>query len=375
MDVQPAVNAIAVSALTSNTDLFRPTYAVFGLPFDAVCMSEAVAIVEKSVRERTRCFISTPNVNFAIAARNDYAFRQSVLQSNLVLADGQPIVWAAQLIGAPIRERVSGAGLFEQLRQHAAVPIKVYFFGGPDGAAQTAHESMNKTAGPLRSVGFCSPGFVSVAAMSEPAFIDAINAAQPDFLVVALGAKKGQEWILANLGCLHAPVISHLGAVVNFTAGTLKRAPVWVQKVGAEWLWRIVQEPQLWRRYWSDGLQLSALVRREVLPLVWARTFYKPRCEATCGAPHRVSDGVARMAVAGDWLDDEDGKLANSLSPLVGHIHTFQIDAHDLNRCSPRIHALFLLIEGSGVSVKFFRARPAVKKALANAGCGHWLAI
>jgi N-acetylglucosaminyldiphosphoundecaprenol N-acetyl-beta-D-mannosaminyltransferase len=104
--------------------------------------------------------------------------------------------------------------------------------------------------------------------MSGPAFTDPINAAQPDFVVVALGARKGQAWISRNWPQLHAPVISHLGAVVNFSAGTIKRAPAWVQRGGLEWLWRIKEEPSLWRRYWHDGQVLLRYLVTQALPWV-----------------------------------------------------------------------------------------------------------
>src|SRR6187549_3317799 len=89
--------------------------------------------------------------------------------------------------------------------------------------------------------------------MSTPALIQAINDSEADFLVVALGAKKGHEWIARNLDSLRTPVISHLGASINFLAGTIRRAPGWVQSIGMEWAWRILQEPALARRYWEDG--------------------------------------------------------------------------------------------------------------------------
>jgi len=89
--------------------------------------------------------------------------------------------------------------------------------------------------------------------------LQAINASQADFLVVALGAKKGQAWILHNLEHLQVPVVSHLGAVVNFVAGTVQRAPAAWQRAGLEWLWRIKEEPALFGRYWNDGLALFGL--------------------------------------------------------------------------------------------------------------------
>ena len=111
--------------------------------------------------------------------------------------------------------------------------------------------------------------------MSTPAIIDAINASDADFLAVALGAKKGQAWLQQNHARLRIPVRVHLGATINFQAGTLKRAPTLIQRLGLEWLWRIKEEPQLWRRYWNDGLALLGLLITRVFPLLlvtfWSR--------------------------------------------------------------------------------------------------------
>jgi len=104
--------------------------------------------------------------------------------------------------------------------------------------------------------------------MSTDAIIQKINLANPDFLVVALGAGKGQAWIQKNKQRLNAPVISHLGAVINFVAGHVERAPVFWQRMGLEWVWRIKQEPLLWRRYFFDGLAFIKLILTKVIPLV-----------------------------------------------------------------------------------------------------------
>jgi N-acetylglucosaminyldiphosphoundecaprenol N-acetyl-beta-D-mannosaminyltransferase len=255
----------------------RPVHCILGLPFDAVSLPEAVARVRRAVQTRAPLFISTPNLNFLITSQADAAFRQSVIQSDLSLADGMPIIWLAKLLGIPIAKRVAGSTLFEELRSNCAeldtAPIKVYFFGGPDGAAHAAAQQLNATSHPhgggMRCVGYASPGFGSIADMSTPAIIDHINAAQADFVVVALGAAKGQAWIQHNRALLNAPVISHLGAVMNFVAGTVTRAPTWVQRCGLEWLWRIKEEPSLWRRYWGDGIGLLKLLFCQVLPQAW----------------------------------------------------------------------------------------------------------
>jgi N-acetylglucosaminyldiphosphoundecaprenol N-acetyl-beta-D-mannosaminyltransferase len=118
----------------------------------------------------------------------------------------------------------------------------------------------------MRCVGAYAPGFGTLADMSTPAIIERINASHADLLVVALGAKRGQAWIEQNLAALQAPLVSHLGAVVNFVAGTVSRAPAGVGRFGLEWLWRIKEEPALWRRYWTDGVALLHLLTTRALP-------------------------------------------------------------------------------------------------------------
>jgi N-acetylglucosaminyldiphosphoundecaprenol N-acetyl-beta-D-mannosaminyltransferase len=103
--------------------------------------------------------------------------------------------------------------------------------------------------------------------MSTQGVIDSINASRADLFVASLGAKKGQEWLIKNHHRLRIPVRSHLGAAINFQAGMLKRAPLWVRRFGFEWLWRIKEEPHLWRRYWADGQVLLKLMFTSVLPL------------------------------------------------------------------------------------------------------------
>lgn len=252
--------------------LKRDLYAVMGLPFDAVSMRQAVDAVHQAVRTRVRLFISTPNLNFVMAARHDATLRRSVLISDLSLADGVPVVWVSRLLGVPITERVSGSGLFEALQRDPGAPgIKVFFFGGPDGVAELAGAKINQAGGGMRCVGHLSPGFGSLQELSADATIAAINAAAPDFLVVALGAAKGQAWIERNLAKLDVPVVSHLGAVVNFVAGRVRRAPPWVQRLGAEWLWRIKEEPSLAGRYLRDAIGFVPVFVREVLPFTFER--------------------------------------------------------------------------------------------------------
>lgn len=241
---------------------------LFGLPFDALTVDQTVARIRHACGTRERLFLSTANVNFVVHAQRDPAFRQSLLDSDLCVADGAPIVWISRLLGRPLPERVAGADVFEALRRGSgSIPVSVYFFGGPPGAAQLACEVLDREGGGVRCVGFECPGFGDVTSMSQPDTIARINAASPDFVVVALGAIKGQAWIQANRMHLKAPVLCHLGAVVNFVAGNVVRAPRWVARSGFEWLWRVGQEPALARRYLGDSFALLRLLAAELLPV------------------------------------------------------------------------------------------------------------
>jgi N-acetylglucosaminyldiphosphoundecaprenol N-acetyl-beta-D-mannosaminyltransferase len=278
-----------------------------GLTFDAVDMPATLARLRAAASGGSPCFLSTPNLNFLIASQQDAAFRGSVINSDLSIADGMPLIWIARLLGLPLGERVAGSSLFEELCRDTARPLSVYFFGAPPGVAERAAARLNAEARGLRCVGFECPGFGSVEEMSSDAIIERINASGADFVVVALGARKGQEWIERNRRRIAAPVVSHLGAVIGFVAGTVKRAPVWMQRNGMEWLWRIKEEPQLWRRYFGDGLILLRLLATRVLPLAVYLRLSHPRPEDIESAaitksilPNRDS----ALALRGAWTAD-----------------------------------------------------------------------
>jgi N-acetylglucosaminyldiphosphoundecaprenol N-acetyl-beta-D-mannosaminyltransferase len=282
-------------------DFERRLVCILGLPFDAIDLAQAVQRIRDAAFGGSRCFVSTPNLNFAIATRSDAAFRGSVLRSDLSLVDGMPLVWIARLLGLPVRERVSGADVFEALQAHAGPPLTVYLFGGPPGAAARACEGINRRGGGVRCVGHDTAGFGSIESMSGDEQIARINRSGAQFVVVALGAAKGQAWIEHNAARLSAPVLSHLGAVVNFAAGTVARAPRWMQSLGLEWLWRIKEEPSLWRRYWSDGVALAALLLSCVLPdALEARRSRGPDARAPRLESTRTPRGHV-LRLSGDW--------------------------------------------------------------------------
>ncbi|RTL52725.1 MAG: WecB/TagA/CpsF family glycosyltransferase [Rhodocyclaceae bacterium] len=284
------------------TDFTRDVHCLCGLTVDAVTQEEVVARLRQAAASRTRCFLSTPNLSFLVGSLEDAAFRRSVINSDLSTADGMPLVWIARLMGVPLKERVTGSNVFEALRQGPG-RLSVYFFGGPPGAAEQASRRLNQAAAGLVCVGHDFPGFGSIEDMSSDGIIDRINASGADFVVVALGAKKGQAWIERNRDRIRAPLVSHLGAVVNFAAGTVRRAPRWMQCCGLEWLWRIREEPSLWRRYWIDGGRLIGLLWRRVLPAAWYLRRHRPSAVALAEASVGCVEEHGRMVIRplGAW--------------------------------------------------------------------------
>jgi len=255
------------------SDFDRDVYCLAGIPFDALDMNKALSLVRNAKFVHASCFMSTPNMNFITTAASDPAFLNSVIYSDIVVADGTPILWMAKLLDLPIKHRIAGSSLFEMLSHEKRRKMKVYFMGGLDGVAEEASNQINAHSTGLNCVGFLSPGFGTLDEMSTDDIINNINASDADFLVVALGAKKGQAWILKNLRRITIPLVSHLGAVINFEAKRFKRAPVLLQNTGFEWLWRIKEEPALWRRYYKDGLFFLKLLTTRVLPFtLWLKS-------------------------------------------------------------------------------------------------------
>jgi N-acetylglucosaminyldiphosphoundecaprenol N-acetyl-beta-D-mannosaminyltransferase len=322
-------------------DFRRDVHCLLGVPLDAVDRSGALQRIRSAAERRSRCFLSTPNVNFLVAARADEAFRHSIVHSDLSVADGMPLVWLAKLMGIPIPERVAGASLFEALAGEAGVPpMSVFFFGGPKGAAQAAARRLG-----ARCAGYAFPGHGSVESMSGGQLIARINASNADLLVVALGARKGQAWIERNRHRLNVPVISHLGAVVDLAAGRQERAPAWMQKSGLEWLWRIKERPALWRRYFRDGMALCGLVATRVLPLL-----LHGRRRAGSAAPPGLEtvDGGRRFVVRlqGAWVRANLAPLRECLARASAAGKDVCVDLGGVTSLDSAGLGLLMLLEG-----------------------------
>ena len=292
-------------------DFDRNVWCLLGLPLDAIDLETTVHKIHQAAKNKSACFISTPNLNFLIASQTDEKFRDSVINSDLSIADGKPLIWLARILGIPLPERVAGSDLIEALIENKKgyKPLKVFFFGGQEGIAQQACEKLNSQDKGLQCVGFYNPGFGSIEDMSSTEIIEKINHTNADFIIVSLGAKKGQAWIEYNKDKLDAPIISHLGAVVNFVAGNVKRAPKIYRRIGLEWLWRIKEEPLLWKRYMSDGLALIYLLFSKVFPYYFLIQGMNKEKNNRKNVNVLKNNGVTTISLDGDFVTDNVSDL------------------------------------------------------------------
>lgn len=250
-------------------DLSREVFCVLGIPIDAIDMPIVLDTIQGAATNGTPFLISTPNLNFLVNSLSDPEFRELLLRSDLCPTDGTPILWIARLLGIPIKRRIAGSDIFEAMKTRSNVdrPLKIFIFGSTERVVSALAQRLNYSSSGLKCVGWACPGFVGVDELSKDEFINLINASDADFLVAALGAQKGQQWLLRNHERLRVPLRAHLGATINFQAGAIKRAPYVVRKFGLEWLWRVKEEPHLFGRYWHDGSVLLRLLLTRVLPL------------------------------------------------------------------------------------------------------------
>ena len=293
VDMRLPLSGFAPRTPTGRSTIERPiwffsfgygtSFDVLGLPIDAVNLATVVQRLEAAADNRATFLISTPNLNFLVSSLSDPEFRESLLDSDLCPPDGAPIVWIARLLGLPIKERVAGSDLLDRLRAGGSGirRLAIFLFGGAKGVAAAAAAKLNTEPSGLNCVGTMDPGFCEVSEMSQDHVMETINSSGADFLVLSLGAKKGQLWLQRNHHRLTVPIRAHLGAAVNFQAGLVKRAPPMVRAWGFEWLWRIKEEHYLWKRYRDDGLVLLRLMLTRVLPLAiitrWQQFSSKPQ--------------------------------------------------------------------------------------------------
>lgn len=341
-----AATASAQSPALETDDLSRKVYGLMGVSLDALNFSGLFRMVERAAENEIPFLISTPNVNFLITSQTNAEFRDSILQSDLCLPDGMPLIWIAKLLGIPIRERIAGSDLFGRLKLagEKSSPMKVFLLGGADGLAEAVSQKLNAEGCGLQCVGVLNPGFGSVDEMSSEFIIDSINTSQADLLAVFFSAQKAQAWLTKNHKRLSVPVRAQFGATINFEAGIVKRAPQFMRSTGFEWLWRIKEEPYLWRRYWSDGKALVKLMLTCVLPLLLEARFrrhesIKLKVEIERGAE------TCRVVISGDAVSQNIDEAIAHFRKAVKFEQPVVVDVSRVSDVDSRMFGLFLMLK------------------------------
>jgi N-acetylglucosaminyldiphosphoundecaprenol N-acetyl-beta-D-mannosaminyltransferase len=222
---------------------------ILGCPFDAISFAETVATIRRAVLARTRLQVVPGSIDFVMKARSNPSLAEELWRSELVVADGKPIVWAAWLLKDAICGRVSGTELVWKCAEIShQIGCTVALVGGMPGVAQRAAAKMldRYPEATLRAV----PAPVPLSPRSSDTLVQGIRATGASIILLALGAPRQEHWIQANLGPSGADVGIGVGSAFDIISGDKPRAPKWMQDSGLEWLHRLRLEPgRLGRRY------------------------------------------------------------------------------------------------------------------------------
>ena len=243
---------------------------LFGVKVNPITMRETVAAVFEWVsRGENKCqFIVTPNVDHIVQVQTNVALQKAYKKASLVVTDGKPVKWAANLLGVNIPETVPGSDLVPEIFNHAQAhkkPIRVFLLGAMPGVAERAKTLIGKQWSLVDIVGTLSPEFgFEKNKQASKGICEIVNESKAELLVLGLGAPKQELWITEYASEISVNVALCVGATIDFLANEKPRAPVWMRKCGLEWLHRVLSEPKrLARRYLVDAIQFPKIVFKE----------------------------------------------------------------------------------------------------------------
>ena len=214
---------------------------IHGFRVDCVTMDDALSLCEKFIAEGGPHHIVTADASMVMTARENSEFNEIAGKAALVTPDGAGILWASKKLGTPVPAKVSGVELSERLVALSGEKgWRVYFLGAGPGVAEAAAQKMREKYAGANIVGVRDGYF---KADDEEAVIAEVSAAKPDILLVALGIPRQEKLIDRYKDRLGAKVLIGVGGTLDVFSGTVKRAPVWMQKVGLEWFWRVASNP------------------------------------------------------------------------------------------------------------------------------------
>jgi N-acetylglucosaminyldiphosphoundecaprenol N-acetyl-beta-D-mannosaminyltransferase len=214
---------------------------LLGVRVDHVTMEQTLGLIEGFVRDGQPHQVITLDASMAVMAEADMELRAIVCGADLVVPDSAGILWACHRAGIDLTDRVSGVDIVSRLcERSAASGLRLFFLGAGPGVAEMAAQRLRDMYPNCAIVGTWHGYF---APEVEPAVIDAIRKARPDVVFVAFGIPKQEKWIAKHRDDIAAPVMVGVGGSFDVLSGRVKRAPVWVQRLNAEWLYRLAQNP------------------------------------------------------------------------------------------------------------------------------------
>ena len=225
-----------------------PHVLLFDTPVHKLTMDETLDIIANAINKKEPLHHVVVNAAKMVNMRKDPELRRSVLESNIINADGQAVVWASKLLGAPLPERVAGIDLMEKLVQMAhEKKYKIFFFGAKETVVKAVVDKYTAQYSSSIIAGYRN-GYYSKN--EEQLIAEQIAASGADMLFVAISSPKKEVFLNTYKNVVKTPFVMGVGGSFDVVSGITKRAPVWMQKNGLEWLYRVYQEPgRMWKRY------------------------------------------------------------------------------------------------------------------------------
>jgi N-acetylglucosaminyldiphosphoundecaprenol N-acetyl-beta-D-mannosaminyltransferase len=234
------------------------------------------AIVSHAKSGGRPAYVTTANAQHIVLLDRDPRLRQIYESADLVVADGFSLLLAARIHRRFLQERIAGVDMFQTLCDLAAEnSLHVFLLGGLPRSADLAASVVKRRSSSLRISTYCPPfGFEKTTVGLEKT-ARAVRAAKPDLLFVGLGAPKQEYWIYDHGLRLSIPVLIGVGGSFEMVAGVVPRAPMWIQSLGCEWLYRLAREPRrLWRRYLFGNLEFAGIILRQSIRRAFLTQFF-----------------------------------------------------------------------------------------------------
>lgn len=216
---------------------------------------------------KTKTVINTLNAHCYNLTYEDILYKKALLKSDILLPDGISIVWAIRWLKGQKLHKIAGADLFiYEMNRLQKLGGKCFFLGSSNSTLIKIKDRLSLDY-PKINVQFYSPPFKSeFSKEDDEIMLNLINDFKPNVLMVGMTAPKQEKWAYKNFNKLNVEHICCIGAVFDFYAGTIKRAPQWIIKIGMEWFFRMIKEPRrMWRRYLAGNLIFIFHIFREKL--------------------------------------------------------------------------------------------------------------